>query len=78
MPDSLAFRHLKTLYEGKEGYTLTSILLVVKREHPKRSHCLWPRWIHPKRMEEERGNRVSVSVLSAGVYTATLYVMVIA
>jgi hypothetical protein len=28
----------------------------------------------PKRMEGERGNRASVSALSAGAYTATLYV----
>jgi hypothetical protein len=33
--------------------------------------------IHSKRMKGERGNRVSVSALSARAYTATLYVMVI-
>jgi hypothetical protein len=34
MLDSPAFGHLKPLYEGKEGYTLTSILLAVKRKIP--------------------------------------------
>ncbi len=70
MPNSLAFGHLKHCTK-------------VKKDTPSRLYCWWWRGntpnVHtaygqdglPKRMEGERGNKVSVSALPAGAYTTT-------
>ena len=61
MPYSRAFRLLKTLYKGEEGYTLLGSTSGGKKGiHPARPHCSRRRWIHPARQRHRQsGIRVS-------------------